>query len=238
MVNPIRLLYVNKVGLPAVPPAGTFSGWTVLITGASGGLGLATAAHFVRLGAARVIITARSAAKGEAAKQVLEQETGTVGKGIVQVMELQMDSFAATRAFADKVKGEVERIDYVLLNAGVLNTKFKKGEVDGWEESIQVNVLSTTLLALLLLPWMKVAGRGKAHLGVVTSGRHRDVDVEKDFPKKDVLKHFNKEENFPGANSYPYTKLMQQYVVHELAKLAVGPDGRYVQSRLRNICQS
>jgi NAD(P)-dependent dehydrogenase (short-subunit alcohol dehydrogenase family) len=235
MVNLLRLLYVNNLGLPAVPPPGTFSGWTVLITGATGGLGFATAAHFIRLGAARVIITARNAAKGEAAKKLLEEQTGKTG--IVEVMELQMESLETTRKFVEKVRDEVESIDYVLLNAGVLNNKYKKVEGDGWEESIQVNVLSSALLGLLLLPWMKIAGKGKAHLGVVTSGRHRDVDVEKVFPEKDVLEYFNKEENFPGPNSYPYSKLMQQYVVNELAKLAVGPDGRYVifHSRPLNI---
>jgi NAD(P)-dependent dehydrogenase (short-subunit alcohol dehydrogenase family) len=219
MVNLLRLLYVNSLGLPAVPPPGTFSGWTVLITGATGGLGFATAAHFIRLGASRVIITARNAAKGEAAKKLLEEQTGKTG--VVEVMELQMESLETTRKFVEKVRDEVESIDYVLLNAGVLNNKYKKVERDGWEESIQVNVLSSALLGLLLLPWMKIAGKGKAHLGVVTSGRHRDVDVEKVFPEKDVLEYFNKEENFPGPNSYPYSKLMQQYVVNELAKLAV-----------------
>jgi len=38
-----------------------------------------------------------------------------------------------------------------------------------------VNVLSTALLALLLLPWMEEKGKGKAHLGFVTSGTHRAV---------------------------------------------------------------
>jgi len=65
-------------------------------------------------------------------------------------------------------------IDYVLLNPGLLNREFKLGE-EGFEESIQVNVLSTALLALLLLPWMEEKGKGKAHLGFVTSGTNRIV---------------------------------------------------------------
>lgn len=164
MTNLALLIYRNKFALPSLPPPGTFKDWHVLITGASGGLGLATAAHFVRLGASRVIITARSLSRGEAAKAQIEEETGTAGKDIVQVMELQMDTLSSTRAFAEKVKSEVDRIDYVLLNAGVLHKDFKMGE-EGFEESVQVNVLSSALLGLLLLPWMKIAGRGRVIWG-------------------------------------------------------------------------
>lgn len=63
-------------------------------------------------------------------------------------------------------------------------------------------------------------------MGIVTSGRHRSVDVEKVFPEKDVLRYFSREETFPGTESYQYTKLMLQYVANELAKLALGPDGK------------
>lgn len=83
-----------------------------------------------------------------------------------------MSTFAGVKLFADQVKKEVSSIDYVLLNAGMMPTTFRLGK-EGFEESIEVNTLSTTLLAILLLPWIKVAGKGKAHLGVVTSGLHR-----------------------------------------------------------------
>jgi len=231
MANLPGMIWRNHFGLPALPPPDTFKGQTVLITGASGGLGLATAVHFVNLGAASVIITTRSQAKSEAAKAQIEQQTGTEGKGIVKTMELQMDTLASTKAFADRVTAEVKTIDYVLLNAGVLNNKFKLAG-EGYEETIQVNVLSSALLGLLLLPWMKVAGKNKAHLGVVTSGRHKSVDIENRFPEQNVLKYLSKEENFPGGDMYPFSKLLQQYVVNELAKLAVGPDGTYVHKYL------
>ena len=218
------LIYRNKFAPPNLPPPGSFKDQSILITGASGGLGLATAVHFVNLGASSVIITARSNAKGDAARDTVETQTNTVGKGIVKVMELDMSTLASTKAFADRVKGEVKKINAVFLNAGVLNKSFQEGK-EGFEETLQVNVLSTALLALLLLPWMKEAGGGKAHLGFVTSGSHRSVAIN-GWPKDDVLGFLSKESNWPKGGMYGPSKLLEQYAVNEIAKLAVGSDGK------------
>jgi NAD(P)-dependent dehydrogenase (short-subunit alcohol dehydrogenase family) len=220
----MSFIYKNKFALPSLPLPGSFNGQSILITGASGGLGLATAIHFVNLGASSVIVTARSTAKGEAAKATIETQTGTLGKGIVKIMLLDMSTLASTKTFAEQVRQEVKKIDYVLLNAGLLNTKFQEGE-DGFEETIQVNVLSTALLGLLLLPWIKEAGHGKAHMGFVTSGLHRGVAID-GWPKADVLGHLSKSENWPQGGMYATSKLLEQYVVNEIAKLAVGSDGK------------
>jgi len=169
-----RLVYNNKLALPSLPAKGTFQDKTIIVTGASGGIGLATAAHYVNLGASTVIITARTVAKGEAAKATIEAQTGTIGKNVVKVIELDMSTFASTKLFADRVTREVKTIDCVLLNAGMLATRPKIGK-EGFEESIEVNTLSTALLGILLLPWMKEAGKGKAHLVFVTSGLHRGM---------------------------------------------------------------
>ncbi|RFU26032.1 hypothetical protein B7463_g10300, partial [Scytalidium lignicola] len=224
------LIYNNKFNLPSLPPPGTFNGKTVLITGATGGLGFATAAHFVNLGASSVIITARTAAKGEAAKASLEAQTNTTGKDIIKVMELDMNALESTKSFADKVTSETQAIDYVILNAGVLAVEFKQLD-DGWEQSLQVNVLSTALLAILLLPWMKTAGKGQAHLVFVTSGYHTKVSVDEPaFPQKEILGYFNRKENFPSAapgqpGMYGVSKLFEHYVVNEIVKLAMDSDG-------------
>ncbi|KAG0646351.1 Short chain dehydrogenase atnD [Hyphodiscus hymeniophilus] len=220
----MAFIFRNKFGLPSLPPSGTFKHSTILITGATGGLGLATAVHFINLGATSVIITARSNAKGEAARASIETQTGTVGKGIVKVMLLDMSTLASTKQFADQIKREVKTIDYLLLNAGLLNTTFQQGQ-EGFEETIQVNVLSTALLGLLLLPWIKEAGKGKAHMGFVTSGLHRSVDIGT-WPQNDVLGFFSKPQNWPKGGMYGTSKLLEQYVVNEIAKLAVGKDGK------------
>ncbi|RDW82104.1 hypothetical protein BP6252_03216 [Coleophoma cylindrospora] len=225
----ISFVWNNKLGLPSLPPPGTFNGQTILVTGGSSGIGLAAAVQFIDLGAASVIITARNKSRGDAARQSIEAQTKTEGKGRVKVMELDMNTFAGTKSFADRVKAEVKSIDCVLLNAGLLNTEFVPSS-EGWVEEIQVNVLSTALLALLLLPWLKIVGKGKAHLGFVTSGLLQDVDINGDFPKENVLAYFNKPENRPKPPPrdpmYPLSKLLEQYIANEIAKLALGPDGK------------
>lgn len=143
-------------------------------------------------------------------------------------MVLDMSTFSGTKQFADEVIKTVPTIDYVLLNAGILNRTFKLGQ-EGFEETNQIHVLSTTLLALLLLPWMMEAGKGKAHLAIPTSSQHTDVPIgAESFPKERIFEFFNVKENYPAAGMYPTSKLFAQYVTRELAKLATGPDGRYV----------
>jgi NAD(P)-dependent dehydrogenase (short-subunit alcohol dehydrogenase family) len=169
-----------------------------------------------------VIITARTPAKAEAAKATIESQTSTAGENIIKTMTLDMSTLSSTAAFASQLKSQIKEIDIVLLNAGALNTAFKLGE-EGYEETIQVTVLSTALLALLLFPWMKESGKGKAHLGFVTSGKHRAVAID-GWPKEGVLQWLSKEENWP-ADMYATSKLLD-YVANEIAKLAVGGDGR------------
>lgn len=217
-------VYKNKFDLPSLPPPGSFNGKNILITGASTGLGLGTAIHFINLGASSVIITARTRAKGEAAKTQIENQTNTVGKDIVRVMELDMSTFAGTKAFAESVKREVKEIDIVMLNAGTFNTSFKLGD-EGWEETIQVNCLSTALLGLELLPWMKQLGGGVKHLGFVTSGLHRGVKIgtADGWPQEDVLGFWSKGENWPRKprpGMYDVSKLLEQYVANEIAKVS------------------
>jgi NAD(P)-dependent dehydrogenase (short-subunit alcohol dehydrogenase family) len=142
-------------------------------------------------------------------------------------MLLDMSAFASTKCFADKLKSEIQEIDMLMLNAGALNTSFNLGP-EGYEETIQVTVLSTALLALYLLPWVKVAGKGKAYLGFVTSGIHRCVAIDA-WPKDDVLQWLSKEENWP-CNMYATAKLLEQYVVNEIAKLALNPFGVLVNN--------
>ena len=89
-------------------------------------------------------------------------------------MELDLGNFQSIREFVDKLKKEEKKMDVVLFNAGVRPVEYKES-VEGFEEDLQIHALSTGLLGLLILPWLKAVGGGKAHMGFVTSGTMRGM---------------------------------------------------------------
>ena len=104
------------------------------------------------------------------------------------------------------------------------------------EDTIQANTLSTALLGILLLRWMKAERRNRqtpAHLVFVSSGRHLTPNISKwpEWEKRDggILLHFSRASNWPieGAVDamYAISKLLLMYVFEEICKLAIGTDG-------------
>lgn len=230
MATLFRLLY-NKWFPPPLPPPDTFKDQTILITGATGGLGLETAIHYAQLGASTVIITARTLSRGLTAQAIIEARTGKTG--IIQVRELDMSTFASVKKFVDSLKEEVKQIDVILLNAGVYKKTYDASP-DKWEETLQVNTLSTISLGLLLLPWMKTCqpSGGRQHLGFVSSGLHTTAKIEtEDFPNKDVLRYWSEEKHFMGPGTYDLSKLFMMYGVANIVKLTQSDDGRFVRTQ-------
>ncbi|KAI1287212.1 hypothetical protein F5Y03DRAFT_380427 [Xylaria venustula] len=118
----------------ALPRPDHFKGQAALVTGGTGGLGLAAAAHLVNLGASEVIITSRNPARSGQALEILEKETGGRSKTVVRVLELDMNSYDSVVALVEEVKkirpGK-GGLDFVILNAGVIGTEFKTVD-EGW----------------------------------------------------------------------------------------------------------
>ncbi|KAK6070560.1 short-chain dehydrogenase reductase [Seiridium cupressi] len=213
------------------------TGQTAVVTGGTSGLGLASAAHLINLGATEVIISSRNPSRSRKALEELEKITGGKSKDKVRVLELDMVSYASVVEFAKKVK-EIRTgnggVDIVILNAGTIGVE-PKITAEGWEQNIQVNTLSTTLLAVLLLPHMKAerANRSSpAHLSIVGSMRFADPNIS-EWAKwttekgEGVLEHLSKPENWSSGNAmYAGTKLLVTYALRELVERARGSDGR------------
>lgn len=133
---------VGKFVPASLPAADTFAGQTVLVTGGTSGLGVAAAAHYLRLGAREVVITAREASspRAEAARHAILNGGGkrpkknkkgegnsSGGVGEVTVMDLDMNSYASICAFVEALQHKYDAtggLGVVVLNAGVLNTEF------------------------------------------------------------------------------------------------------------------
>ncbi|GAB1736025.1 hypothetical protein NU219Hw_g6079t1 [Hortaea werneckii] len=204
-------------------PAQDCSGRTIIVTGSNTGLGKEAVRHFVRLNAGKVIIACRSTAKGEAAKQDVETSTGR--KGVVDVWPLDLTDYESVKAFAQRAKS-LSRLDVALLNAGIIwlimdimadTPEFTT--VAGNESTITVNVVSTFLLALLLLPKLQESGNRFntiPTLTIVSSEMHFVTS----FPERNsptIFKTLNEPEEARMAERYALSKLLEVLACREIA---------------------
>ena len=137
-------------------PNQSFTGKTVIVTGSNAGLGKEAARHVARLGAAKLALAVRSLEKGEAAKADIERTTGC-GKDVVEVWHLDMANYSSVLKFADRAGRDLENVDVLLTNAAIATEQFVLAE--GNESTLTVNVISTLLLVLAMLPKMKARTR-------------------------------------------------------------------------------
>ena len=212
-----NLLYDQFFVHPKIPTT-LFTDQTIIVSGSNVGLGKEAARHFARLNAAKVILAVRNLAAGDEAKQDIESSTGR--HGVCEVWHLDMASFASVKQFAARASTELVRLDAVVENAGIQTLQFQLAE--GHERTITVNVISTFLLALLLLPKLKETAAVTApmanspRLTIVAS----DVHALTDLPERKEKNTFNAldKDTKQGMNPRYWTsKLLEVLVVRELA---------------------
>jgi NAD(P)-dependent dehydrogenase (short-subunit alcohol dehydrogenase family) len=210
-------VFKNKWITPTKEVHEDYTGRNIIVTGATSGIGVEAAFKFAQMGAAKVIIAARDMEKGQATKSALEKRLGR--RDQLEVWELDMMSYDSVEAFASRAN-ELDHLDIAVLNAGTRRVKFIQSEY-GWEEDLQVNTLSTTLLAILLLPKLK---ESKQHTGripileFVNSGLHQNAVAPLEVRQKpSVLDHYNKKENHREGNQYKFSKVFLMYATKKLA---------------------
>lgn len=153
---------------PPTDPLTSFAGKTVLLTAATSGLAYDAAIKLPNLGVDSLIIGSRNLERGN--KVILELEKCTNRFDTIQIWELGMNSFQSFQSFANRANTSLKRLDIALLNAGLWNREYAQSP-EKWEETLQVNTLSTSLLALLLLPKLRASSSETepTHLGVASS---------------------------------------------------------------------
>ncbi|GKT58658.1 short-chain dehydrogenase/reductase family [Colletotrichum tofieldiae] len=193
-------------------PSEDCAGRTVIVTGSNVGLGLEAARHFVRLNAAKVILAVRSTDKGEAAKTDIELTTGR--RDVIEVWPLDQASFDSVKEFAARAD-KLPRLDCVVLNASIATGK--RADAEGWESQVTVNVLSTFLLSLKLLPVLRRTG--KTHNVtpkiVIVSSDASQMAKFHERNAEDIYKALNTNKSL--SDRYNTTKLMQIILARQMA---------------------
>ncbi|XP_006835326.1 PREDICTED: retinol dehydrogenase 14 [Chrysochloris asiatica] len=200
--------------------SGHMHGKTVLITGANSGLGRATAAELLRLGA-RVIMGCRDRTRAEETAGQLRRElsqaegprpdpdAGAAGELVIK--ELDLASLRSVRAFCQEMLQEEPRLDVLINNAGIFQCPYMKTE-DGFEMQFGVNHLGHFLLTNLLLGLLKSSSPSR--IVVVSSKLYKYGDIN--------FEDLNSEQSYNKSFCYSRSKLANILFARELARRLEG----------------
>lgn len=203
-----RLLFHNQFrSKPVYAPKSTdLSGKTAIITGANVGLGFESARQLLGFRLSHLIIAVRSTSKGEAAASGLRQK---FPKAEIEVWTVDMLSYESIQSFAHRAQKELRRLDIAILNAGIASNNFRLAAT-GHEEIVQVNYLSTVLLATLLLPIAKEKKPPTGQPGIVTIVNSGLALVAgfKNRNANPLLPSFDDRKNFSPTDTYSTSKTL------------------------------
>lgn len=149
-------------------------GTVAVVTGANGGLGMASAMALAGAGA-HVVMAARNQAKAQAAHGEI---LGAHPDASLEIVELDLGSLASVEAAAKQVLANHERIDVLMNNAGLMAMPQRTTE-DGFEMQWGVNVLGHWALTAHLLP-MILATPGARVVSLASVAQHQARGIARD----------------------------------------------------------
>jgi len=183
-------------------------GKTVVITGATSGIGTETARALADMGA-RVVLINRNPQKAEGVAEDLRR-TAT---GSIELVQGDMSSFASIRSAAADVLDRYPKIDVFISNAGVFRAR-RHETSDGLEEVFAVNHLAPFLLANLLLERLRASAPSR--IVIVASEAHRGGVL--DFDDLLLQRRFS----FNAWKAYSRSKLSNIMFTYALARRIQG----------------
>lgn len=128
---------------------------TVLITGASSGIGAGIARELAKAGAT-VVLGARRTDRLEALAEEIRS-----GGGRVAIRRLDVTNRADVAAFAESARQEFGRVDVIVNNAGVMPLSLMASlKVDEWDQMVDVNIKGVLYGIAAVLPEMTERGSG------------------------------------------------------------------------------
>ncbi|MGP9680680.1 SDR family NAD(P)-dependent oxidoreductase [Brachybacterium sp. AOP3-A1-3] len=202
-------------------PEPNLTGRTVVMTGASDGLGREAALQLALWGA-DLVLPVRTRAKGEVVAQRIVRETGR--RGAVRLTSLDLADLSSVRAGAEEIERLVgpSGFDLLIHVAGVV-TRHREVSADGIEMMTAVNALAPLLLTETLLPLVR------ERVVVVASDAHTFGSIDLNDP------HFRRG-GWSLRAGYGRSKLTTMLWGRDLADRlraeASGPDGSGVDLQL------
>jgi NAD(P)-dependent dehydrogenase (short-subunit alcohol dehydrogenase family) len=189
-------------------PANTLQGRTVLVTGATSGIGRVTAQQLARLGA-RVYLAGRSQSASEALAREISAQ---VGRDAARWIPLDLAQLASVRDCADRFLALDEPLHILVNNAGLAGAR--GATRDGFEMAFGVNHLGHFLLTDLLLDRIKASG--PARIVTVASRAHRHArSIDWDDLRRPTR-------SLTGIREYGVSKLANILFSAELARRLEG----------------
>jgi len=176
---------------------------TILITGASAGIGLQSAIGLAKSGA-KIVMVGRDAQRTSQAVEFVKSQTGNQS---VSYLLADLSSLRDVRRLAQKFKEIYDRLDVLLNNAGAIFL-WRKVSVDGYEMTLALNHLNYFLLTDLLLDMLKAAP--SARIVNVASRAHYRGHVNFD--------DLQSQHGYNGMQVYSMSKLMNVLFTYELAR--------------------
>ena len=135
----------------------SLNGKIVFITGASAGIGAATALAFATEGAKLLLAARRLSQLGKVATLAREK-----GAPAAHSIHLDVRDYRAVQNAIDTLPSEWAEIDVLVNNAGLSRglDKLYMGKVEDWDEMIDTNVKGLLYVSRAVVPGMVVRGRG------------------------------------------------------------------------------
>jgi NAD(P)-dependent dehydrogenase (short-subunit alcohol dehydrogenase family) len=184
----------------------SLKGKTVLVTGATNGIGLVTARELARMGA-QVTILGRNAEKIAQAVESIRVPGGAA----VEAIQADLSVKAEVRRAAEEFGSRHDRLHILVNNAGAV---FNRREVtaDGYEMTFALNHLNYFLLTNLLLNLLTASA--PARIVNVSSMAHLGAKLNFD--------NLQNERGYSTYGAYGQSKLANIYFTYELARRLEG----------------
>ena len=225
MSDTIKFLYRQFFITPpkANPQQHNLKGQIGIVTGSNIGLGLDACRQLLELGLSHLILAVRSTSKGNDARISLARQTPGAK---IEVWELDLNKYDSITAFTQRCSN-LPRLDFVILNAGVFKFAMEINKTTGHEEVVQVNYLSTALLALQLLPILDKKNVSRSRPGTLTivGSETADWAAFKEQKEEYIMQAFDDPKYFDMQDRYYTSKLLQAIFVVELCSILPSSKG-------------